>query len=113
DPAILLPLLKAKAKILRRHHPDAGMWVSPQGLGPEWMQSFFGALAGPDMDWLTGIVYGPGIRMSLADFRSRVPSRYPVRSYPDITHTFHCQYPVSGWDPAFALTEGREPIASR
>lgn len=113
DPAILLPLLKAKAKILRRHHPDAGMWVSPQGFGPEWMQSFFGALAGPDMDWLTGIVYGPGIRMSLADFRSRVPSRYPVRSYPDITHTFHCQYPVSGWDPAFALTEGREPIASR
>ena len=37
-----------------------------------------------------------------------VPSRYPIRDYPDITHSRHCQYPVPDWDVAYALTEGRE-----
>ncbi len=113
DPKILLPFLKEKAAVLNKYHPHAHVWVSPQGFGPEWMESFMTALAGPDMEWLAGVVYGPGIRMSLADFRARVPQRYPVRSYPDITHTFHCQYPVPHWDRAYALTEGREPIAPR
>ena len=30
------------------------------------------------------------------------------RSYPDITHTVRCSYPVERWDQAFALTLGRE-----
>jgi hypothetical protein len=33
--------------------------------------------------------------------------------YPDIAHTMHAQFPVPEWDPAFALTEGREPIDPR
>ena len=31
-----------------------------------------------------------------------------IRSYPDLTHTVRCQYPVERWDQAFALTLGRE-----
>jgi hypothetical protein len=34
---------------------------------------------------------------------------YRLRWYPDISHTVRCQYPVEWWDPAFALTLGREP----
>src|SRR5262249_44258671 len=37
-----------------------------------------------------------------------VPAKYPIRDYPDVTHSRHCQYPVPDWDVAFALTEGRE-----
>jgi hypothetical protein len=64
-------------------------------------------------DWLAGIVYGPQTRISLAKLRERVPRRYPIRGYPDITHSLRCQYPVPDWDLAYALTEGRETINPR
>ena len=50
---------------------------------------------------------------SLAELRERLPKRYPIRHYPDITHSLHSQYPVHDWDLAFALTEGRETINPR
>jgi hypothetical protein len=106
-PRVLLPFLEKQAANLRRYHPQAQMWVSGQGFDREELEEFFTLLRqGPD--WLTGVVYGPQIRVSLADFRKAVPRRYPVRNYPDITHSRHCQYPVPDWDLAFALTEGRE-----
>jgi hypothetical protein len=104
---VLLPFLEKQAANLRRYHPKAQMWVSGQGFDREELEEFFTLLRqGPD--WLAGVVYGPQIRVSLADFRKAVPRRYPVRNYPDITHSRHCQYPVPDWDVAFALTEGRE-----
>ena len=35
-----------------------------------------------------------------------IPAKYPIRNYPDITHSLDCQYPVPDWDMAYALTEG-------
>ncbi|MGH8017613.1 MAG: hypothetical protein ACREIA_04880 [Opitutaceae bacterium] len=87
DPDVLLPFLEKKTALLHRFHPEAQMWVSPQGFGPQCLNKFYKALESPDMDWLAGVVYGPGIRVSLAEFRARIPARYPIRSYPDITHT--------------------------
>ena len=49
----------------------------------------------------------------MADLRKAVPSRYPIRTYPDITHSQQCQFPVPDWDVAFSLTEGREVINPR
>ena len=49
----------------------------------------------------------------MADLRKAVPARYPIRNYPDITHSQQCQYPVPDWDVAFSLTEGREVINPR
>ena len=48
--------------------------------------------------------------MAWEEMRERTPKRFPIRSYPDITHTLRCQYPVPNWDPAFANSVGREPI---
>ena len=45
-------------------------------------------------------------RMSLPQLRAAVPARYPIRHYPDITHSRQCQYPVPDWDVAYAVTEG-------
>lgn len=106
-PRVLLPFLEKQARNLRRYHPKAQMWVSGQGFNREQLEEFF-TLLRQEPDWLAGVVYGPQIRVSLADFRKAVPRRYPVRNYPDITHSRHCQYPVPDWDLAFALTEGRE-----
>ena len=49
----------------------------------------------------------------MADLRKAVPQRYPIRTYPDITHSQQCQFPVPNWDVAFSLTEGREVINPR
>ena len=35
-----------------------------------------------------------------------MPKRYPIRHYPDITHSRQAQYPVPDWDVAYAVTEG-------
>jgi hypothetical protein len=112
EPETLFTLLERQAGVLRTHHPGAGMWVSPQGFTADWIERFHGLLEA-EPDWLTGVVYGPQVRGTLAELRARVPRRYPIRDYPDITHTRQCQYPAPDWDAAFALTEGREPINPR
>jgi hypothetical protein len=112
QPRYLMALLEKQAANLRRYHPRAGLWVSPQGFTQAWLEEFF-AILKTEPAWLTGIAAGPQIRISLAELRARVPKRYPIRDYPDITHSRHCQYPVPDWDAAFALTEGREVINPR
>ena len=63
--------------------------------------------------WLDGLVFGPQSRLSLPDLRKRIPKNYPIRFYPDITHSVECQFPVPDWDSALAMTEGREVINPR
>jgi hypothetical protein len=111
-PATLMTLLEKQTAALRRHHPQAGMWVSPQSFDREWLEEFLQILR-DQPDWLSGVVFGPQTRMSLPELRAAVPERYPMRHYPDITHCRQCQYPVPDWDVAYALTEGREPINPR
>ena len=111
-PAVLLALLEKQAANLRRTHPKLQMWMSPQGFNQTRMEEFYGLVA-QQPRWLTGIVHGPQVRDSIATLRKRVPARYPIRNYPDITHSLHCQFPVPNWDPAFAMTLGRETINPR
>jgi hypothetical protein len=111
-PKLLMALLERQTARLRKHHPKASMWVSPQGFDAEWMEEFY-ALVDRKPDWLGGVVFGPQVRVSLPELRARIPKRYPIRFYPDITHTLRCQYGVPDWDPAFALTLQREPINPR
>ena len=77
------------------------------------MDEFYNILRVDQPKWLKGIVHGPQVRVSLPDLRSQVPAAYVIRCYPDITHTRQSQYPVPGWDVAYAITEGREPINPR
>ncbi|HEY2934197.1 MAG TPA: hypothetical protein VGK99_20850 [Acidobacteriota bacterium] len=111
-PKILMALLEKQTHVLHRYHPKAQMWVSPQGFSRQWMDEFC-AILDSQPAWLTGIVYGPQTRLTLAQLRARVPQRYPIRHYPDITHSRQCQYPVQDWDAAFAVTEAREVINPR
>ena len=113
QPKYLMRMLEKQAAGLRNHHPEAQMWVSPQGFPQEWMDEFVGILEVEDLDWLTGVVYGPWVRMMISELRDTIPARYPIRNYPDITHSTTCQYPVPHWDLSYALTEGREPINPR
>jgi hypothetical protein len=112
-PEVLFPYLEKQIANVRRFHPKAALWVSPQGFNDEQMAWFFRHLAERRPPWLGGVVFGPWVNMELGKFRRLIPACYPIRFYPDITHTRHCQYPVADWDLAFALTQGREPTCPR
>ncbi len=112
EPKYLMALLEKQTANLRKYHPKAAMWVSPQGFNAPWMEQFFGILD-QQPAWLTGIVFGPQVRVELPVLRKRVPARYPIRSYPDITHSISAQYSVNDWDVAYAMTEEREVINPR
>src|SRR5262249_1150919 len=107
SPRTLFALLEKQTANARQYHPNCQMWVSPQGFSTQRMDEFLALLhEGPN--WLAGVVHGPQVRLPLPELRNAVPQRYPIRDYPDITHSRHCQYPVPDWDVAYALTEGRE-----
>ena len=112
-PQPLMALLAKETEVLHRYHPRAQMWVSPQSFNQAWLDDFLAILRTQQPAWLTGVVFGPQSRISLPKLRAAVPARYPIRHYPDITHNIQCQFPVPDWDPAWALTEGRESINPR
>jgi hypothetical protein len=111
-PKVLMALLEKQAANLRRYHPKAQMWMSPQSFSKAWMDEYL-AIMQTEPPWLSGVVFGPQQMYSLPELREKLPKRYPVRFYPDITHSVHSQFPVPDWDTAFALTEGREGINPR
>ena len=77
-PKYLMPLLEKQAASLRKFHPKAQMWVAPQGFSTEWLNEFY-AIVRTEPKWLDGIVFGPQIRVSLAQLRKDIPRRYPIR----------------------------------
>jgi hypothetical protein len=112
-PKYLMSLLEKETRVLQRTHPKAQMWVSPQGFNRQWLDEFYAILRDERPAWLSGVVFGPQVRVSLRELREQIPKRYPIRLYPDITHSLRCQYPVPDWDLAYALTEEREGINPR
>jgi len=119
-PDILLQLMEKTKVVLNRYHPNAKIWVSPQGFDRPnvshrrgWLKMFLELLKEKEPAWLDGVVFGPQVETTPAKLRQEVPARYPIRQYPDITHSKSCQYPVPNWDRAFSETEGRECINPR
>ncbi len=112
-PRPLMTLLEKQAASLRKYHPDAEMWMSPQSFSDEWTDIFLEYVNKEQPDWLAGIVFGPQVWTPLEKLRAAIPSKYPIRRYPDITHSRHCQYPVPDWDLAYAMTIAREGINPR
>jgi hypothetical protein len=113
QPKHLIALLEKQTEVLHRSHPKAQMWVSPQSFNQEWLDEFLNILNRQQPRWLSGVVFGPQVRVGLPQLRAQVPQQYPIRHYPDITHSRQCQYPVPDWDTAYAVTEGRECINPR
>jgi hypothetical protein len=108
DPRLVLPFLADLYEVLKPHHPQAKMWLSLQWFNREQVDYAHNYINENQPAWLGGLVSGPS-SPPIASTRKRLPARYPIRHYPDITHTVRCQYPVPWWDPAFAVTLGREP----
>lgn len=106
-PREVMPFLKDLHQILTKYHPKAKIWISLQGFSVEQVDYFYDYLAENNPDWLQGVVSGPS-SPPMAETRYRLPKKYQHRQYPDITHNVRCEFPVRGWDQAYALTLGRE-----
>lgn len=111
-PDVFFKHLQRKLKVLHKYHPNAEVWMSPQGYSDEWIKQFI-QIMNQKPSWLTGIVHGPWTRMDVDSLRKIVPVEYPIRRYPDITHTIDAQYYVPDWDFAYTVTQNREPINPR
>ncbi|WP_260703704.1 hypothetical protein [Edaphobacter flagellatus] len=113
-PKYMLALLEKEKANLRKTHPELQMWMSPQSFNAAWMDEFYAMVKEPHTQvWLDGIVFGPQNRSSIAELRKKLPEKYPIRFYPDITHSIQSQYSMNNWDIALALTEGREVVNPR
>jgi hypothetical protein len=111
-PELVLPFLEDIAELLSQSHPDAKVWLSLQHFTPQEIDYTFNYIDRQLPSWLGGLVAGPG-SPPMDGVRNRLPERYGLRDYPDITHNKLCQYEVPEWDQAYALTEGREAINPR
>ncbi|GGH10940.1 hypothetical protein GCM10011586_29470 [Silvibacterium dinghuense] len=113
EPKYLLPVVEKEASILHKYHPKATVWLSAQGFSAAWYSEFYSLLKTQQPDFITGFFVGPQSRDSFALQRAMIPARYPLQAYPDIGHVMHAQFALPAWDPAFAFSEGREPIDPR
>lgn len=111
-PKVLFPFIEKQTANLKKYHPKAQMWMSPQGFNKVWYDDFV-KLMKTEPAWLSGIVHGPQVRVDLPTLRANVPKKYPIRDYPDITHSRSCQYPVHQWNYVLAHTIGREGVNPR
>jgi hypothetical protein len=112
QPKYLFALLEKQKQELRKFHPKGQMWMSPQNFDAAWFAEFLDLMKAEPI-WLDGVVYGPWTRVTIEELRAKIPARYPLRYYPDITHTIHAEFPVPEWDVAFAVTQARESINPR
>lgn len=112
-PPLLLALLERQTRQLKEIHPNATMWISVQSFTSQRFDGLMETLRRDRPKWLAGIVYGPQTRVTPTRLRELLPEQYPIRRYPDITHSMRCEYPVPDWDVAYAITEAREPINPR
>ncbi|MFD2782873.1 hypothetical protein ACFS32_19505 [Novosphingobium pokkalii] len=111
-PAPLFALLGTLAAPLHARFPAAEMLVSSQGFDAAGFAAFV-AQVQQRPPWLSAVFVGPQTRTSIARHRALLGGVVPLELYPDTAHAMHAQLPVQAWHPAFALTQGREPVDPR
>ncbi len=103
---------------LKKIKPDAEMWPSAQAPHSNitWPEDFLSEM-NKLPDEIDGIITGPNHAFMMDDLRRKLPSKYSIRFYPDITHNLRCEYPVhfdrDDWHYALASTLSRESVNPR
>ncbi len=97
------------SKALKQVHPNAQMWPSAQKPHsiPTWGEEFIEEMEKLPEE-IDGVITGPNRAFPIDELRRRLPEKYPIRLYPDITHNVRCEYPVhfNRDDWHYALTAG-------
>lgn len=111
-PEQVLPFLEDLSRRMLPLHPEARVWLSLQWFTPPQIDFVYDYIERKSPAWFAGLVAGPS-GPPIDASRRRLPTRYKLRLYPDITHNKLCQYQVPEWDQAYALTLGREAVNPR
>ena len=109
---------EAISKALKEVHPNAEMWPSAQKPHtiPEWGNDFIDYMEKLP-EGIDGVITGPNRAFPIDELRRKLPMKYPIRLYPDITHNVRCEYPVhfnrDDWHYSLTSTLSRECINPR
>lgn len=116
---VFLDRTVAISKALKEVHPNAEMWPSAQKPHsmPEWGPEFIEYMEEHMPEEIDGVITGPNRAFPIDELRRKLPMKYPIRFYPDITHNVRCEYPVhfnrDDWHYALASTLSRESVNPR
>ncbi|MCR5151430.1 MAG: hypothetical protein K6B52_09445 [Clostridiales bacterium] len=83
------------SSVLKESHLNAEVWPSaqaPHGI-PDWGERFIESMS-ECPDEIGGVIQGPNKAFEIDELRRRLPGRYPLRFYPDVSHNVRCDYPV-------------------
>lgn len=103
---------------LKKAHPKAKMFPSAQAphIHPNWGEEFL-SLLNEIENGIDGVITGPNHAFPMHTLRERLSSRYPIRFYPDFTHSLRCEYPVhflrDDWHYSLASVFSRESVCPR
>lgn len=109
---------KKISRVLKKIHPEAELHPSAQAPHEyrDWGEVFINSLADCPEE-IDTVIMGPNHAFPMHEMRKKVPDRYPIRFYPDITHNLRCEYPVNfledDWHYALAATLSRESVNPR
>lgn len=104
-PADMVDVVGNMTALARRHFAHCEAWLSAQEYSAANMTAFFAATASAAGHYITGLAYGPHVRIPLTEFVAR--TALPVRQYPDLCHSLSAEFEVPYWHHAFAYTHGR------
>lgn len=109
---------KLISRIYKKNHPQGEMHISAQAphCFRDWGEIFVNELSG-EPEEIDAVIMGPNHAYPMNTLREKIPSKYPLRFYPDITHNLRCEYPVNfqqdDWHFAFCNTLSRESVNPR
>ena len=109
---------KKISEVLKKHHPNAKMTPSAQAphIYPDWGEALCEELKS-EPEEIDIFIMGPNHAFPMHELRKRIPGRYPLRFYPDITHNVRCEYPVNflddDWHFSYASALSRESVNPR
>lgn len=109
---------KKISAVLKESHPEAQFHPSAQAPHeyPDWGKVFTDSLK-DEPDEIDMVIMGPNHAYPIHELRAKIPEKYPMRFYPDITHNLRCEYPVNflhdDWHYALASTLSRESVNPR
>lgn len=109
---------KLISEIVKKHHPYAQLHISAQAphCYKDWGEIFVSEISKEPSE-IDCVIMGPNHAYPMHELRKKVPSKYPMRFYPDITHNLRCEYPVNfqqdDWHFAFCNTLSRESVNPR
>lgn len=106
------------SKLLKKLHPSAQMQPSAQAPHKykDWGDALIRELEN-EPDEIDALIMGPNHAFPMHEMRKKVPAKYPIRFYPDITHNLRCEYPVNflndDWHFSLCSTLSRESVNPR